>query len=110
MDFEVLGELDIVLSKDFQTGICVALDSLPEFLAEHEAALRNSVRRRLGWVAGNDGEYHHSGSADEQQRMIARMLGDPAGLAEHDALRTIEQRIEEERQANWREADGFRMY
>ena len=101
---------DILVSKEFQTGIYVALTSLPEFLSEPEATLRDRVRRRLGWVAGEDGEYRHPGSPEDQKRKVVEMLGDPAGLAEYDALRAIERRIEEERQATWREAEAFRLY
>ena len=101
---------DLFLSQEFQTGIYVALDTLPEFLPEPEAALRDRVRRRLGWVAGEDGEYRHSGSAEDQKRMVIEMLGDPAGLAEHDALRAIERGIEDEREANWRDTEAFRLY
>jgi hypothetical protein len=109
---ETLGppNSDVFLSKEFQTGIYVALDTLPEFLPEPEAALRDRVQRRLGWVASEDGEYRHAGSAEDQKRMFFEMLGDPVGLAEHDALRAIERRTEDEREANWRDTEAFSLY
>ena len=99
----------LYLSEQFSAAVMSHLFTLPEFLPDEEADLRERIYRLLGYKIGPDGLYLEPSEADLQAR-LKQMIQDPVADAEVGRWIEIQACISREGFAYWEEAKAFNLF